>query len=50
MSMCARLDAIHTKRLGTLAGKKRDEIRNADLLKLARMWPLENYVRYYWLR
>ena len=39
-----------THRLSTLAGKKRDEIRNADLLKLARMWPLENYVRYYRLR
>ena len=36
--------------LRTLAGKKRDEIRNADLLKLARMRPLENYVRYYRLR
>ena len=46
----ARLNAFHTKRLRTLAGKKRDEIRNADLLKLARMRPLENYVRYYRLR
>ena len=46
----ARLNAFHTKRLRTLAGKKRDKIRNADLLMLARMRPLENYVRYYRLR
>ena len=46
----ARLNAYHTKRLRTLVGKKRDEIRNFDLLKLARMRPLENYVRHYRLR
>ena len=46
----ARLNVFNTKRLRTLAGKKRDEIRNADLLKLTRMRPLENYVRYYRLR
>jgi len=46
----ARLNAFHTKRLRILAGKKRDEIRNVDLLKRAEMQPLENYVRYYRLR
>ena len=46
----ARLNAFHTKRLRILAGKKRDEIRNVDLLKRAGMQPLENYVRYYRLR
>ena len=46
----ARLNAFHTKRLRTLVGKKREEIRNADLLKRAGMRPLENYVRYYRLR
>ena len=46
----ARLNAFHTKRLRTLAVKKRDEIRNVDLLKLAIIRPLVYYVRYYRLR
>jgi len=46
----ARLNTFNTKRLRILVGKKRDEISNADLMKITGMCPLENYVRKYRLR